>query len=52
MCRELGKEADTEYKGSFNEVKVKIHRLAVMKSCALKMSLNQFVEQVIEKQLR
>jgi predicted HicB family RNase H-like nuclease len=51
-CRHLGKEPDTEFKGSFNaRVKPKVHRLAVMRSAALKMSLNQFVEKAIEQQL-
>lgn len=51
-CKQLGKEPDTEFKGSFNvRVKPKVHRLAVMKSAALKMSLNQFVEKAIEQQL-
>jgi len=52
MCKELGKDPDKEFKGSFNvRVKPKIHRLAVMKSAALKISLNQFVEQAIQKEL-
>lgn len=51
-CEHLGKEPDTEFKGSFNvRVKPKVHRLAVMKSAALKISLNQFVEKAIERQL-
>ena len=51
-CKQLGKEPDKEFKGSFNvRVKPKVHRLAVMKSAALKMSLNQFVEKAIEQQL-
>jgi predicted HicB family RNase H-like nuclease len=52
MCKELGKDPDKEFKGSFNvRVKPKIHRLAVMRSAALNMSLNQFVEQAIQKEL-
>ena len=51
-CKHLGKDPDTEFKGSFNvRVKPKVHRLAVMKSAAMKMSLNQFVEKAIEKEL-
>lgn len=50
--KQLGKEPDKEFKGSFNvRVKPKVHRLAVMKSAALKISLNQFVENAIERQL-
>ena len=50
--RQLGVDPDKGYKGSFNvRVKPQIHRLAVMKSAALKMSLNQFVEKAIEKEL-
>ena len=51
-CKELGKDPDKEYKGSFNvRLKPKIHRLAVIKSATLKMSLNQFVEKVLEKEI-
>lgn len=51
-CKSLNKDPDTEFKGSFNvRVKPKIHRLAAMKSAALKMSLNQFVEKAIEKEV-
>ncbi|MEX2233279.1 MAG: type II toxin-antitoxin system HicB family antitoxin [Cyclobacteriaceae bacterium] len=51
-CKQLGKDPDTEFKGSFNvRVKPKVHRLAVMRSAALKISLNQFVEKAIEKEL-
>lgn len=52
MCKELGKEPDKEYKGSFNvRLKPKVHRLAAMKSAAMKISLNQFVEKVVEKEV-
>lgn len=51
-CIELGKDPDKEYKGSFNvRLKPKIHRLAAIKSATLKMSLNQFVEKVLEKEI-
>ncbi len=51
-CKELGKDPDKEYKGSFNvRLKPKIHRLAAIKSATLKMSLNQFVEKVLEKEI-
>lgn len=52
MCLELGKEPDKEYKGSFNvRLKPKVHRLAAMKSAALKISLNQFIEKVVEREV-
>ena len=51
-CKELGKDPDKEYKGSFNvRLKPKTHRLAAIKSATLKMSLNQFVEKVLEKEI-
>jgi predicted HicB family RNase H-like nuclease len=51
-CIELGKEPDKEYKGSFKvKLKPKIHRLAAIKSAAQRMSLNQFVEKVLEMEL-
>ena len=51
-CKELGKDPDKVYKGSFNvRLKTKIHRLAAIKSATLKMSLNQFVEKVLEKEI-
>ncbi len=51
-CEKLNKHPDKEYKGSFNvRIKPKIHRLAVIKSAAMKMSLNQFVEVVLEKEV-
>lgn len=51
-CSKLGKDPDKEFKGSFNvRIKPRLHRLAVIKSTALKISLNQFVEQVIAKEV-
>jgi predicted HicB family RNase H-like nuclease len=51
-CRELGKDPDKEFKGNFNvRVKPHIHRLAVIKSSSLKISLNQLVEQALEKEV-
>ncbi len=52
MCQEFGKHPDHEYKGSFNvRLKPKIHRLAAIRSAMQNMSLNQFVEKVIEKEV-
>ncbi|MCE2935452.1 MAG: type II toxin-antitoxin system HicB family antitoxin [Cyclobacteriaceae bacterium] len=51
-CAKMGKEPDKEYKGSFNvRVKPDIHRMAVAKSKALRISLNQLVERVLEKEV-
>lgn len=51
-CQRLGKEADKEYKGSFNvRIKPRIHRLAAVRSAALKISLNQLVEKALEKEV-
>ena len=51
-CKELGKDPDKEFRGSFNvRVKPRIHRLAVIKSSAMKMSLNQFIERALEKEV-
>lgn len=51
-CKKEGKVPDTEFKGSFNvRLKPSTHRLAVIKSAALKISLNQFVERVLEKEV-
>lgn len=51
-CKQTGKEPDKEFKGSFNvRLRPRIHRLAAIKSATLKISLNQFVERVIEKEL-
>jgi len=51
-CAQLGKDPDKEFKGSFNvRIKPRLHRLAVIKSTTMKISLNQFVEQVIAKEV-
>ena len=51
-CKQLGKQPEKEFKGSFNvRLKPKIHRLAAIKSAALNISLNQFVETVLEKEV-
>lgn len=51
-CTTLGKDPDKEYKGSFNvRLKPKLHRLAAIRSASQRMSLNQFVEKVLEKEL-
>lgn len=51
-CIQQGKQPDKEFKGSFNvRLKPRIHRLAAIRSAALKISLNQFVESVLEKEV-
>lgn len=51
-CKRIGKEPDKEYKGNFNvRVKPDIHRMAVAKSKALRISLNQWIERVLEKEV-
>jgi predicted HicB family RNase H-like nuclease len=52
-CKQLGKEPDKVYKGTFNvRVKPSIHRLAVFKSSALNISLNQLVERALEREVK
>ena len=49
-CKTLAKEPEKAFKGSFNvRVKPHIHRLVSMKAEALKISLNQYVECVLEE---
>ena len=49
-CKELGKEPDKKYSGSFNvRLKPRIHKLASVRSSVMKISLNKFVEQAVEK---
>jgi predicted HicB family RNase H-like nuclease len=51
-CEQLGKDPDKEFKGSFNiRIKPRVHRLAVIKSASMKISLNQFVERALEKEV-
>lgn len=51
-CSQFGKDPDKEYKGSFNvRLKPKIHRLAAIRSATQHISLNQFVEKILEREL-
>jgi predicted HicB family RNase H-like nuclease len=51
-CKEMGKEPDKEFKGSFNvRVKPSIHRLISVRSAAMKVSLNHFVEKILEREI-
>ena len=48
-CKQYAKEPDKAFKGSFNvRVKPNIHRMISMKAQALRISLNQYVERVLE----
>jgi predicted HicB family RNase H-like nuclease len=49
-CKELGKDPDKKYSGSFNvRLKPKLHKLASIRSSAMKISLNKFIEKAVEK---
>mgnify|MGYP001583607314 CR=1 FL=1 len=51
-CKHFDKNPDKDFKGSFNvRVQPSIHRLAVIKSAALKISLNQFVERALKREV-
>ncbi len=51
-CRILKKDPDKAYKGSFNvRVKPSVHRMAAARSAELNLSLNQFVEGVLEREV-
>jgi predicted HicB family RNase H-like nuclease len=52
ICRKRGKPPQRSYKGSFNiRIDPKLHRLAVLKSADLGISLNQLVQAAIEKEV-
>jgi predicted HicB family RNase H-like nuclease len=52
-CADQKRDPDKQFKGNFNvRVKPDIHRLAVIKSSALKISLNQLVERALEKEVK
>lgn len=51
-CKELGKEANKSYKGSFNvRISPELHKLAVLIAKAQGKSLNNFVEDAIKYQV-
>ena len=53
FCKEKGLEPEKPFKGSFNvRVKPIIHKLAYMKATKAGMSLNKFIEKVIENDLK
>jgi len=48
-CREMGREPNKPFKGSFNvRVPVALHRKAATKAAKLGMSLNQLVQKALE----
>lgn len=52
-CKEMGKEPERAFKGSFNiRINPELHRLAALKAVAAKMSLNEFVENAIAGSLK
>ena len=52
MCKEMGKEPERPYKGSFNvRINPEIHRKAAFKAQSLNISLNELVENAISKEV-
>jgi predicted HicB family RNase H-like nuclease len=52
-CRQLGKEPQKTFKGTFNvRIKPKLHRKASMVSLQRNISLNKLVEQALEHELK
>jgi len=52
LCKKSGQRPEKSYKGSFNvRIDPKLHRQAALKSAALGISLNRFVQAAIEKEL-
>lgn len=51
-CKELGVKPEKSFKGSFNvRIKPQVHRMAALRSAAMKISLNKFIEMIIEKEV-
>ena len=52
LCRLNGKEPEKAYKGSFNiRIALEIHKLAAQKALLEGKSLNQYIEDAIEKKV-
>ena len=50
LCREIGKEPDREYRGTFNvRVPAELHREAAMAAESRNISLNQFVAEALRR---
>lgn len=51
-CKALGKDPDTAFKGSFNvRIKPRIHRLITERAQHSKITLNRYVESILEKEV-
>jgi predicted HicB family RNase H-like nuclease len=52
ICRSMGKPLQKSYRGSFNiRITPELHKRAAQKSLMLGISLNQFVQKAIEKEV-
>ena len=52
LCRSMGKPLQKSYRGSFNiRITPELHKRAAQKSLMLGISLNQFVQKAIEKEV-
>lgn len=52
FCKELGKEPDKEFKGSFNvRIEPELHKKAVIEAEKKDISLNQYVAEAIEQHI-
>jgi len=52
LCKETGKDVNKSFKGSFNvRIDPKLHELAYIKATKEGISLNQFVQAAMKKQL-
>jgi len=51
-CKEIGKNPDKPCRGSFNvRIKPELHRKIVMKASLMKLSLNRYIQTVLEKEV-
>jgi len=52
LCKEAGKKAEKSYKGSFNvRIAPEIHKKAKLLSAMQGISLNQFIQRAVEKEV-
>ena len=52
FCKEVGKEPDKTYRGSFNvRMTPEMHRKAAMQAARNGMTLNQFVNEAVEEKI-
>jgi len=53
LCKQAGKPLHRSYKGSFNvRMAPDLHKKAVLKSLMLGISLNQFVQRAVDKEVK